>query len=233
MRAVVQERYGRPEDLVVRDLPMPVPGDGDVLVQVRGSSVHPDVWHVITGQPAVLRLMGSGVRRPSRQVPGTDLAGVVEAVGPAVPRFGPGDEVFGQIVSNIQWRNAGAWAGYATVRADRLAPKPARISFEEAASVPTSGLIALQSLRDQGRVAAGQRILINGAAGGVGGFAVQIAKAMGADVTGVDLSDKLDLVAAAGADHVIDAADDYTRLSERYDLVYTSPGTTPSRASGM
>jgi NADPH:quinone reductase-like Zn-dependent oxidoreductase len=231
MRAVVQERYGSPQDLEVREIPTPAPGAGEVLVRVRASSVHPDVWHVVTGRPYVLRLMGAGVRRPRRQIPGTDLAGVVHAVGEGVERFRPGDEVFGEIVRVIQWRNAGAWAEFVAVPEDLLAPKPARLSFEEAGAVPTSGLIALRALRDQGQLREGQRVLVNGAAGGVGGFAVQIAVAWGAEVTGVDRADKLDLVRAYGAHHVIDAAADYTRGDARYDLVFDIPGVPPFSAA--
>lgn len=229
MRAVIQERYGSPDELIVRDVPVPVPGDGEVLVRVRASSVHPDVWHAVTGRPSVLRIMGSGVRQPTQPIPGTDLAGVIEAIGPGIQRYQPGDEVFGEIVKVNQWRNGGAWAEYAIADADAVAPKPARLTFEQAAAVPTSGLIALGALRDQGKLEAGQRVVINGAAGGVGSYAVQIAKAMGAEVTGVDRADKLDLVTDAGADHVIDAATDYTRCGERFDLVFDIPGNQPIR----
>lgn len=227
MKAVVHSRYGSPDDLVLRELPTPVPAEGEVLVRMRASSVHPDVWHVVTGRPAVLRLMGAGVRRPRSPVPGTDLAGEVEATGPGVDRFGPGDAVFGEIVRTIQWRNAGAWAEFAAVPADLLALKPAVLTFEEAGAIPTSALIALRGLRDQGLIEAGQRVLVNGAAGGVGGFAVQIAAALGAEVTGVDRTDKLDLVRSYGAHRVLDAADDYTRGDERYDLVFDIPGDPP------
>ncbi|HYJ61660.1 MAG TPA: NAD(P)-dependent alcohol dehydrogenase [Actinomycetota bacterium] len=231
MRAVVQDRYGPPADLVVLEVPTPVPGEGEVLVRVRASAVHPDVWHVVTGQPAVLRIMGAGVRRPHRRTPGTDLSGVIESLGPGVERYRPGDEVFGEVVKVIQWRNAGTWAEFAAVPADLLSPKPDGMTFEEAGGVPTSGLIALRALRDQGLVRAGQRVLVNGAAGGVGGFAVQIATAWGAEVTGVDRADKLDLVRSFGAARVIDAAEDYTRGDERYDLVFDIPGDPPfSRA---
>ncbi|HEX6844529.1 MAG TPA: alcohol dehydrogenase catalytic domain-containing protein, partial [Actinomycetota bacterium] len=144
MKAVVHSRYGSPDGLEIRDLPTPDPAAGEVLVRVRASSVHPDVWHVVTGRPAVLRLMGAGVRRPRSPVPGTDLAGEVHETGPGVDRFRPGDPVFGEIVRTIQWRNAGAWAEFAAVPADLLAPKPAALTFEEAGAIPTSALIALR-----------------------------------------------------------------------------------------
>jgi NADPH:quinone reductase-like Zn-dependent oxidoreductase len=227
MRAVIQERYGPLEDLVVREVPRPEPGEGEVLVRVRGSGVHPDVWHAVTGFPRVLRIMGSGFRAPKTPVPGTDLSGVVEQVGPGVDRFSPGDEVFGDVLGAYLWKNGGTWAEYAAAPARRLTPKPGRLTFEEAAAVPTSGLIALRSLRDQGQVRPGQRVLVNGAAGGVGGYAVQIATAWGAEVTGVDRADKLELVRSFGASHVIDAADDYTRGDARYDLVFDIPGDPP------
>ena len=229
MRAVIHERYGSPDELEVRDVPVPMAGEGQVLVRVRASSVHPDIWHVITGTPAVLRIMGAGLRRPNRRIPGTDLSGVVDAVGPGVTRFAPGDPVFGEVVKVIQWRNAGTWAEFAAVDAELLEPVPDGMPFEEAAAVPTSGLIALRALRDQGRLRSGQRVLVNGAAGGVGGFAVQIATAWGAEVTGVDRTEKLDLVRSFGAAHVVDAADDYTRTDERYDLVLDIPGHPPFR----
>ena len=173
------------------------PAEDEVLIRVRAASVHPDVWHVVAGRPAVLRLMGSGVRRPKDRVPGTDVAGVVESVGAAVTRFRPGDEVFAETIRGIQWRNGGAFAEYATAPEVGVALKPSGVSFEEAAAVPTAGLIALNNL-PQRRVPPGHRVLVNGAAGGVGAIAVQLAKAYGAHVTGVDHPRKLALVQLAG-----------------------------------
>ncbi len=224
MRAVVQERYGSIEDLVVRDVPTPVPAEDEVLVRVRAASVHPDVWHVVTGQPAVLRLMGSGVRRPKMRTPGTDVAGVVSSVGGGVTRFRPGDAVFGETIRGVGWRNGGAFAEYATAPEDGLALKPSTVTFEEAAAVPTVGLIALNNL-PQRRVRAGERVLVNGAAGGVGAVAVQLAKAYGAHVTAVDSAPKLGLLRELGADATIDyTTEDFTRSSQRWDLVFDVPG---------
>ncbi|GEP39174.1 NADPH:quinone reductase [Nocardioides psychrotolerans] len=224
MRAIVQDRYGNVDDLRLGEVPRPEPAEDEVLVRVRAASVHPDVWHVVTGQPAVLRLMGSGVRRPKDRVPGTDVAGVVESVGRAVTRFRPGDEVFGETIRGVQWRNGGAFAEYATVPEEGAALKPPTVSFEEAAAVPTAGLIALNNL-PQARVPTGSRVLINGAAGGVGAFAVQLAKAYGAEVTGVDHRRKLALVRSLGADRIIDyTCEDFTRGGEQWDLIVDVPG---------
>jgi NADPH:quinone reductase-like Zn-dependent oxidoreductase len=224
MRAVVQERYGSEDLLQVRDVDSPVVGDDEVLVRVRAASVHPDVWHVVSGRPYVLRLMGSGLRRPKYHVPGTDVAGQVEAVGRDVTRFQPGDEVFGETVTGYQWHNGGAFAEYVSVPQDALALKPGNITFEQAAAVPTSGLIALHNLR-QGRLRAGQRVLVNGAGGGVGAFAVQLAKAQGATVTGVDATAKLDMIRSLGADRVIDyTQEDFTRGDHRYHLIFDVVG---------
>ena len=224
MRAIVQDAYGALDSLALREVERPEPADDEVLIRVRAASVHPDVWHVVTGRPAVLRLMGSGVRRPKDRVPGTDAAGVVETVGAAVTRFRPGDEVFAETLRGIQWRNGGAFAEYATAPEYAVALKPSGVSFEEAAAVPTAGLIALHNL-PQRRVSPGDRVLVNGAAGGVGAIAVQLAKAYGAHVTGVDHPRKLALVRSLGADQVIDyTREDYTRSGERWDLVFDVPG---------
>jgi NADPH:quinone reductase-like Zn-dependent oxidoreductase len=229
MKAIVQEGYGSPDDVLhLRDVAPPVPQDDEVLVQVYAASVHPDVWHMVHGRPYVLRLMGAGRSGPKTPIPGTDLAGRVESVGAAVTRFRPRDEVFGESVRGYQWRNGGAYAEYAAVHEESLASKPATVSFEQAASVPTSALIALQNLRGPAKVRAGQRVLINGAAGGVGAFAVQLAKAEGAEVTGVDSTDKLDLLRSIGADRVIDfTRQDYTTDGQRYDLILDIPGNHP------
>ena len=225
MKAIVQDTYGSADVLELRDIDRPVVEDDEVLVRVRAASVHPDVWHVLTGLPYVLRLMGAGLRKPKNPVPGTDLAGVVDSVGKNVTRFQPGDEVFGETMRGLQWVNGGAYAEYATAPEDALALKPANVTFEQAAAVPTSALIALPSLRAGGEIQAGQRVLVNGAGGGVGAIAVQLAKAFGADVTGVDCTSKLDMVRSIGADQVIDyTQEDFTRRGERYDLIFDIPG---------
>jgi NADPH:quinone reductase-like Zn-dependent oxidoreductase len=225
MKAIVQDKYGSPDVLELRDIDKPVVKDDEVLVRVHAASVHPDVWHVLRGLPYVLRIMGAGLLKPKNRVPGTDVAGHVESVGRRVTRFQPGDEVFGESVKGHQWHNGGAYAEYVTVPEDALALKPTTITFEQAAAVPTSGLIALQGLRNQGQLQPGQKVLINGAGGGVGAFAVQLAKAYGADVTGVDSAEKLDMIRSIGADRVIDyTKEDFTRGQERYDLILDVPG---------
>lgn len=229
MRAIVQDRYGSPEGLVLREVERPPIGDDEVLVEVRAASVHPDVWHVVTGRPFVLRLMGSGLRRPKYRVPGTDLAGVVTAVGRSVTGFRPGDEVFGESMRGLSWRNGGAFAEYAAAPEEALAVKPANVTFEQAAAVATAGYITLLNL-PTGRLEPGQRILVNGAGGGVGAIAVQLAKAHGAHVTGVDHGGKLDLVRSLGADQVIDyTREDFTRTGQRYDLVVDMAGSKTLR----
>ena len=228
MKAIVQEEYGSPDLLELREIEEPVPGPGEVLVEVRASSVHPDVWHTVRGVPYALRLMGSGVRRPKRPVPGTDVAGVVASVGEDATRFHVGDEVFGETTRANTWRNGGAYAELAPVHEELLEPKPARLTFEQAAAIPNAGKIAVQGLRDEGRLRAGQRVLINGAGGGVGTASVQIAKAFGAEVTGVDAAEKLDTIRSIGADHVLDfAREDFTRGAARYDVILDIAGNRP------
>ena len=201
-----------------------MPADDEVLVRAHAASVHPDIWHVVTGRPYVLRLMGAGLRRPKQVIPGTDVAGRVEALGDNVTRFQPGDDVYGETVRGHQWHNGGTFAEYVAVRETALVPKPANLTFEQAAAVPTSGPIAYQNLQ-MAQVQTGQRVLINGAGGGVGTFAVQLAKAAGLHVTAVDGPAKLDKLRSIGADHVIDyTKDDYIDGPERYDLVYDVPG---------
>jgi NADPH:quinone reductase-like Zn-dependent oxidoreductase len=228
MKAIVQENYGSADVLELREIDRPTAGDDEVLVRVRAASLHPDVWHAVKGVPFILRVMGSGLRKPKNGVPGTDLAGHVESVGKNVTRFKPGDEVFGLSVLANLWRNGGAYAEYAAVPETRLQLKPADLTFEQAAAVPTSGSLAVQAVRDEGRVRSGQRVLINGAGGAVGTFAVQLAKAYGADVTGVDSPPKLDMLRSIGADRVIDyTKEDFTRSGERYDVVLDIAGTRP------
>jgi NADPH:quinone reductase-like Zn-dependent oxidoreductase len=228
MKAIVQDRYGSPDVLKLREIDEPSVGDDQVLVLVRAASVHADVWHVMRGVPYVLRIMGAGLRRPKDLVPGTDLAGIVEAVGRNVTRFQPGDEVFGQsLVANL-WRHGGAFAEYAAVREARFERKPAGLTFEQSAAVPTSGSLAVQGVRDEGRIQAGQHVLINGAGGAVGTFAVQLAKAYGANVTAVDAPGKLDMLRSIGADRVVDyTKEDFTRGGERYDVILDIAGNHP------
>ena len=228
MKAIVQNRYGSADVLELREIERPNVKDDEMLVRVRAASVHADVWHVMRGVPYVLRIMGAGLRRPKDLVPGTDLAGQVVSVGKDVTRFQPGDEVFGQsLVSNL-WRHGGAFAEYAAVPEARFERKPAGLTFEQAAAVPTSGSLAVQGVRDEGQVQAGQRVLINGAGGAVGTFAVQLAKAYGADVTGVDAAAKLDMLRSIGADRVVDyAQEDFTRSGERYDVILDIAGNHP------
>jgi NADPH:quinone reductase-like Zn-dependent oxidoreductase len=229
MKAIVQEGYGSPDEVLhLREVDTPVPKDDEVLVRVRAASVHPDVWHMVRGRPYVLRIMGAGLSGPRNPIPGTDLAGHVESVGVAVTRFRPGDEVFGESVRGFQWHNGGAYAEYVAVHEESLASKPANVSFEQAAAVPTSALVVLQNLRGPAKVRAGQRVLINGAAGGVGAFAVQLAKTEGAEVTGVDSTDKLDLLKSIGTDLVMDfTRQDFTAEGQRYDLILDIPGNHP------
>jgi NADPH:quinone reductase-like Zn-dependent oxidoreductase len=211
MKAIVQAHYGSSGVLALRDLDMPVIGDDGVLVQVRASSVNAKDWHLIRGRPYFARLM-SGVRRPKQAVPGTDVAGVVVAVGQSVTELRPGDEVFGA--------RSGAYAEYVAGRLRNFVAKPANLSFEQAAAIPVAAITALQGLRDKGRVQAGQRVLILGAGGGVGSFAVQIAKAYGATVTASTSTGNVEMVRAIGADEVVDYThEDATRSGRQYDLV--------------
>ena len=225
MKAVYQTGYGSPDVLDLRDVPMPSVGDEEVLVRVRAASLHPDVWHVVSGRPWVLRLMGAGLARPRNPIPGTDAAGIVESVGARVTRFRRGDEVFGQTLSRIEWTNGGAFAEYVSVRQHYLAMKPPNVTFEQAASVPTSGYIALVNLRGGRGIRPGQTVLVNGAAGGVGSLAVQLLKSYGAHVTGVDGPAKLETLRTLGADEVIDyTVEDFTHRGVRYDFIFDVPG---------
>ena len=210
MKAILQNAYGSPDLLELRDVELPVVTDEQVLVRVHASSVNPAEWYRVMG-PWFARL-GEGLRRPKSSRIGADLAGVVEAVGPAVTELRPGDEVFGT--------SGASWAEYAPAREGRLVHKPANVSFEEAAAVPIAALTALQALRDKGQVQPGQRVLVNGASGGVGTFAVQIAKALGADVTAVCRTRNVDLVRSLGADRIVDyTQENFTRRNERHELM--------------
>jgi NADPH:quinone reductase-like Zn-dependent oxidoreductase len=221
MKAIVQDRYGSADVLQLREIDKPVAAAGEVLVRVRAAGIHQGDWHVMAGLPYFIRL-GFGLRRPKTRVRGMDVSGVVEEVGPGVTRLKVGDEVFG-------WCN-GSLADYAAVRENNLLTKPARLTMEQAAAVAESGMAALQAVRDSGRVQAGQRVLVIGAGGGVGSFAVQIAKASGADVTGVCSTAKMDLVRSIGADRVIDyTREDFTRSGQRYDVVIDTGGRRPLR----
>ena len=213
MKAIVYCDYGL-ANLKLEEIEKPVPDDDQILVRVRAASVNPYDWHFVEGTPYVMRAMGVGLRKPKDTRLGVDFAGTVEAVGKNVTQFKPGDEVFGG--------RGGAFAQYVCPRATRaVALKPASMSFEDAASVNIAGITALQALRDKGKVQPGQKVLINGASGGVGTFAVQIAKAMGAEVTGVCSTRNLDLVRSIGADHVIDyTKEDFTKGDQRYDVIF-------------
>ncbi len=220
MRAAVQHRYGPPAVLQVAEIERPLPGRGGVLVQVVAASVHPGDYFVMTAKPYVVRL-AFGLRRPRDGIPGRDLAGVVAAVGKDVTDLQPGDEVFG-------WSAAGTLAEYACVPADNLVSVPANLSVVDAAAVPTSAMTALQALRDIASVRPGQTVLVTGASGGVGSFAVQIAKAFGAEVTGVCSTRNVDLVRSLGADHVIDYTNtDFTSTDRRYDVVLDNVEAQP------
>jgi NADPH:quinone reductase-like Zn-dependent oxidoreductase len=217
MKAIVQDRYGSADVLGLGDVDMPVPKDDEVLLRVHAAGVEPGVWHLMTGMPYLVRLLGYGLRRPKVRVRGRDVAGRVEAVGKDVTEFRPGDEVFGIC--------EGSFAEYACARADKLVPKPANLTFEQAAVVPISGLTALQGVRDRGQVQPGQRVLVIGAAGGVGSFAVQLAKAFGAEVTGVCSTTKADLVRSIGADQVIDyTREDFADGTRHWDLILDTAG---------
>jgi NADPH:quinone reductase-like Zn-dependent oxidoreductase len=222
MKAILQNRYGRPDDLAYAEAPMPALAEGQVLVRVRAASMHADVWHMVMGRPYLLRLFGAGLLKPKNPIPGTDMAGIVEKVGGKATRFKVGDAVFGETMILNEWNNGGAFAEYVAVSEAVLALKPERLSFEEAASVPTSGIIALRSLTHEGglRAGAGQRVLINGAGGALGSFAVQIAKAYGAEVTAVDVEEKADFLKALGADQVISARQlDVSGIDGRFDII--------------
>jgi NADPH:quinone reductase-like Zn-dependent oxidoreductase len=213
MKAMVQDEYGTAEVLHLRDIATPEVGQQEVLIRVMAAAVNPGDWAIMNGLPYIARPFPLyGMRRPKHGVRGTDVAGIVESVGAGVTRFQAGDQVFG-------WC-AGSFADFALASQDSLALKPSNISFDQAAAVPMSGSVALQALRDHGKVQAGQRVLINGASGGIGTFAVQIAKSMGAEVTGVCHTENLDLVRSIGADRVIDyTAEDFTTTGERYDFI--------------
>jgi NADPH:quinone reductase-like Zn-dependent oxidoreductase len=219
MKAIVQDAYGSTDVLEARDIDQPGIADDEVLIEVRAAGVDRGVWHLMTGLPVPIRLAGYGFRAPKNPVPGMDVAGVVSMVGPAVTRFEPGDEVFGI--------GKGTYAEFARAAESKLARKPVNLSYEQAAVVAISGLTALQALRDHGRIQPGQKVLVIGASGGVGSYAVQLAKAFEAEVTAVCSTTKTDLVHALGADHLIDyTKDDFADGPDRYDLIVDIGGNS-------
>ena len=224
MKAVVYTKYGSPDVLKLTELPKPIPGDNEVLIKVHAAALNAADWHLLRAKPFLIRLMGMGLLKPKNKILGADLAGQVEAIGRNVRQFKPGDEVF----SDIFGSGSGSLAEYVCVQENILVSKPARISFEAAAAVPLAGVTALQGLRDKGRIQPGQRVLVNGASGGVGTFAVQIAKSFGAEVTAVCSTGKIDMVRSLGADHVIDyTREDFTKNGQSYDLIFAANGFHP------
>lgn len=216
MKAIVYEKYGSPDVLELQEVDKPVLKDNQVLVRIHAASVNPLDWHSLRGKPFVLRIM-TGLVKPKRKILGADLAGRVEAIGGKVTQFQPGDEVFGNVL--------GTFAEYVRVSEEGIVPKPSNVTFEQAAAVPVAALTALQGLRDKGHIQPGHKVLINGASGGVGTFAVQIAKSFGADVTGVCSARNVDMVRLIGADRVIDySKEDFTQTGGRYDLIFDAVG---------
>jgi NADPH:quinone reductase-like Zn-dependent oxidoreductase len=224
MKAIVQVGYGDPAAVLrVQDVPTPSPGKGEALIRTRSASVAAGDWLLTTGRPAIMRL-GWGLRRPRRQIPGFDLSGVIETVGEGVTGLAPGDEVFGSARSTC--------AEYAVAAEEAVVLKPERIGFDEAACLTVSGVTGLRAMRDHGKLQAGQKVLINGASGGVGHFAIQVAKALGAEVTGVCSAASADMVRSLGADHVLDyAIEDFTARDERYDLILDNVANHSLRAT--
>ncbi len=216
MKAMLYTQYGPPDVLQLKEVEKPTPKENEILVKVYAASANPLDWHFMRGSPFIARL-GNGLRKPKDPRLGADFAGCVEAVGKNVTQFQPGDEVFGA--------SKGAFAEYTCVTEDELAPKPANLSFEEAAAVSVAAITALQGLRDKGQIHSGQKVLVNGASGGVGSFAVQIAKSFGTEVTGVCSTRNLEMVRSVGADHAIDyTREDFTRNEQHYDLIYDAVG---------
>jgi NADPH:quinone reductase-like Zn-dependent oxidoreductase len=221
MKAIVYTRYGPPDVLRLKEVEKPTPQDDEVLIKVQAASLNAYDWHALTADIFLVRLMGFGLLKPKNKILGADIAGRVEAVGRNITQFQPGDDVFGDI-------GHGGFAEYACARENRLVSKPANLSFEEAAAVPMAALTALQGLRDKGRIQPGQKVLINGASGGVGTFAVQIAKSFGAEVTAVCSTGKMDTARSIGADRVIDyTKEDFTKKGRHYDLIFAANGYHP------
>ena len=224
MKAIVYEKYGPPDVLHLKEVEKPALKDNEVLIKVHAASANPADWHLMRGEPFLARLE-AGLLKPKYKILGCDIAGQVEAVGRNVTQFQPGDEVFGEVFGDISVNGLGGFAEHACASEDALALKPASMTFEEAAAVPLAAFTALQGLRDKGQIQSGQKVLINGASGGVGTFAVQIAKSFGAEVTGVCSTRNLDMVRSIGADHVIDyTQEDFTKNGQTYDLIYCAVG---------
>ena len=221
MKAIVYHKYGSPDVLEPREVDTPAPGDEEVMIRVRATSIVYSDWAFLRGKPFLVRLMGSGLLKPKHNILGVDVAGQVEAVGRGVERFRAGDEVFG----DLSECGRGAYAEYVCAPQSALATKPANCSFEEAAAAPESAVVALQGLRDKGQIRPGQKVLIIGASGGIGTFAVQIAKSFGAEVTGVCSTKNLEMVRAIGVDKTIDyTQEDFTRNGQQYDLILATAG---------
>ena len=219
MKAITYRSYGSPDILKLHDVEQPIITDDEVLVRVHAAAVNPLDWHYLTGTPYLMHIAGAGLVKPKRSIPGQDVAGTVESVGARVTQLQPGDEVFG-------WSSGGGClAEFVAVPENQLVRKPAQVTFEQAAAVPIAAFTALQALRDKGRLQPGQNVLINGASGGVGTFAAQIAKALGAQVTAVCSTRNADIARSLGADHVIDyTREDFTQTEQRYDLLVDIPG---------
>jgi NADPH:quinone reductase-like Zn-dependent oxidoreductase len=214
MKAMVYTKFGPPDVLQLKEVEKPIPGDDEILIKVHAASANAYDWRHLRADPFLIRLMGAGLLKPKHKILGADIAGEVEAVGSKVKQFKPGDKVFGE-------GSYGGFAEYVCVDENRFVLKPANLTFDEAAAVPMAALTALQGLRDKGKIQAGQKVLINGASGGVGSFAVQIAKSYGAEVTGVCSTGKIDFVRSIGADHVVDyTQEDITKNSQQYDLIF-------------
>lgn len=223
MKAIICTKYGSPDVLKFEEVQKPVPGDDEVLIKVHAAAANAGDWHLMRADPFMIRLM-YGLQKPKHEILGTDVAGCVEAIGKNVTEFQPGDEVFGNMSSS----GFGAFAEYVCAPENSIALKPSNITFENAAAVPSAAGTALQALRDKGQIQSGQKVLINGASGGVGTFAVQIAKAFGAEVTAVCSTGNMEMVRSIGADHVIDyTKEDFTQNGQQYDLILAANGYHP------
>ena len=221
MKAIVCTKYGPPDVLQLTEVEKPAPGDNEILIRVHAASVNYSSLALVTGKPLLIRLMGGGLLKPKIRIPGAEVAGRIESIGRDIKQFQPGDDVFGDLSSC----GRGAYAEYVSVPESVLVLKPVGSTFEESAAVPEAAVVALQGLRDKGQIHAEQKVLINGASGGIGTFAVQIAKSFAAEVTGVCSTRNMDLVKSLGADHVIDyTAEDFTRSGHRYDLILATVG---------
>ena len=224
MKAVLHTKYGPPDVLKLSEVEKPIPGDDEVLIKVHATSVNTADCYILKGEPFLVRIMDGGILKPKYKIPGSDIAGQVDAIGRKVKQFQPGDEVFG----NLSSYGRGGFAEYVCAPENALALKPDNISFEEAAAVPLAAVTALQGIRDKGQIRSGQNILINGASGGVGTFAVQLAKSFGANVTAVTSTKKLKMAHSIGADHVIDyTQEDFTKNGQHYDLIIAANGYHP------